>query len=292
MGKYKKISKVLWLILGANLFVAITKMVLGSLFKVNSLTADGFHSLTDSTSNIIGLIGIKLASKPADKNHPYGYHKFETITGLMIGFMLFVITIRIVYGAIMWFISPVTPEINLFSQVALFITVLINIIVAKYEYQKGTTLQSDVLISDSIHTKTDVFISLGVLISLILIKLGVPPIIDPILSLLIAIFVFHSVYEILKTTTGILLDKKAVDEKRIIEIILNQEKDILDIHKIRSRGRKDHIYIDLHVLVDPLKTVKEAHDISHRIEEKLNQKLNIKVELIAHIEPYEDNHKN
>ena len=290
MNKYKTISKILWLILFANLFVAIVKITLGYMLQVNSLTADGFHAITDSTSNVIGLIGIKLASKPADEEHPYGHRKFETISGLFIGVMLTIITLQIIYSAINWFIEPKEPHITLISLFALLVTLGVNIVVSVYEYRRGVALESDVLITDSIHTRSDIFISSGVIITLILIRLGVPAIIDPIVSLIIAGFVFHSCYEIFKTTIGVLVDKKMLDEQKIKETIIQVNDGIIDVHRIRSRGRNDQLFIDCHILLDSNTSVKDAHDLSHNIERALKEKLHKNIELIVHIEPSESDH--
>ena len=283
----KKILLVLFVILIGNLLVAAVKIFLGFTLKVNSLTADGFHAITDSTSNIIGIIGIKIAYKPADKEHPDGYHKFETIASMIIGFMLFYITGQIIYNAVNWFIKPTTPNFSVPGLITLIITLFINIFIAIYEYRKGKKLNSEVLVSDSIHTRTDVLISLGVIITIIAIKLGLPPIIDPILSLVIAIFVFRSCLEIIKPTISILVDKKVIDEQTIMEIVYEINKDIVDIHKIRSRGRNNYFYIDMHIIVAANKTVKEIHSLSHLIEDVLSHKLGCGVELNAHIEPDE-----
>ncbi|MBQ1787139.1 MAG: cation diffusion facilitator family transporter, partial [Turicibacter sp.] len=93
---YKKVKKVLWIILLANFAVAILKIIVGTTIRSSSMTADGFHSISDGTSNIVGLIGIGLAAKPRDKEHPYGHNKFEVISGLFIGAMLLVLGIKIV----------------------------------------------------------------------------------------------------------------------------------------------------------------------------------------------------
>lgn len=287
MNKYKKISQVLLWILIANLIVAFVKILLGIMLDINSLLADGFHAITDSLSNIIGLIGIKLASNPPNKDYPYGFQKFETIAGFIIGIMLLFIIGQIIYNAIFWFINPINPNITLPSMIALFVTILINIFVATFEYHQGKKYESDVLISDSFHTKSDIFISSGVLVTMILVSLGLPAFIDPIVSLIIAIFIFRSCLEIFKMTTAVLVDKKVMDEEKIIKMIKDIDEDIIDVHNIRSRGRMDHIYIDLHIITDPNKTVKEAHDLAHKIERILREKFNKKIELLAHIEPNE-----
>lgn len=289
MDKYKKITRVLKWIFVANLIVAVVKLGFGFLFNINSLTADGFHALTDTFSNIIGIIGIRFASKPADKDHPYGYQKFETLAGLAIGFMLLGIIIKIISNAISSFINPVELEVSLTTIIALAATIFINIFVATYEYRAGKKLRSDVLISDSIHTKSDIFISSGVLITLILIKLGLPSIIDPILSLVIALFILKSCYEIFQMTIEVLVDKMVVDPKEVIRLLEESSELILDIHKIRSRGRMDHVFIDLHIITKPDLTVREAHELSHYLEKVLEDNLEKKVDLVCHIEPDERN---
>lgn len=291
MDKYRQISRVLWIILAANLVVAATKIILGYYFKMNSLVADGYHAITDSTSNIIGLIGIKLASKPANRNYPYGHKKFETLTSLSIGFLLFILTIQMITQAIRWFFVPQTPTINLVSFITLGITVLINTVVAFYEHKKGRELGSEVLISDSLHTKSDVFITLGVLVTMISIYFGAPAIIDPILSLIIAVFVIRASFSILKTAMQILADKQLVDPDLIRDLVLKFHPAIIDVHQVRSRGRQDEIYIDLHLILDGTTQIAFAHDLSHEIEDYLEQELDKKVQLIIHLEPEIQHHE-
>ena len=174
---YKKVKQVLWIILFANFTVALLKIIIGKSIKSSSMTADGFHSISDGSSNIVGLIGITLASKPIDKDHPYGHNKFEVMSSLFIGAMLVFIAGKVVFDALSRFINVVTPNISIGSLIALIITLGINIFVCNYEYKKGKKLNSYILVSDSLHTKSDIFVSVGVLVTLIRIKLGLPSII-------------------------------------------------------------------------------------------------------------------
>ena len=162
-----------------------------------------------------------------------------------------------------------------------------NIIISITEYQKGKKYKSEILIADATHTATDILISFGVILTLILIKAGASPLIDPIVSLVIVALIILSCLSIFKDALHILLDKTMIAPEIISEIIYASEKDIIDVHKIRSRGRKDYIFVDLHLILNPEMTIKEAHDLSHRLENILNQKLKKSVELNAHIEPNE-----
>ncbi|MDV9720700.1 cation diffusion facilitator family transporter [Clostridioides difficile] len=285
MDNYKKVKQVLWIILFANFAVALLKIIIGNQIKSYSMTADGFHSLSDGASNIVGLIGIFFASKPKDKNHPYGHKKFEIITSLFISGMLFVIAIKIILSAVLRIANPVVPAITIESLIALIITLFINIFVCMYEYRIGTKLNSYVLISDSLHTRSDIFVSLGVLVTLVGVKLGFPVIIESIVPIIISAFIIYSAYGIFRPSIGILVDKVAVDEDYIKEIVF-EFNEVRDVHNIRSRGSKSSIYIDMHVMVDPFISVEQSHDLTHKIEKQIQEEINENAQVIVHIEPF------
>ena len=285
MDNYKKVKQVLWIILFANFAVALLKIIIGNQIKSYSMTADGFHSLSDGASNIVGLIGIFFASKPKDKNHPYGHKKFEIITSLFISGMLFVIAIKIILSAVLRIANPVVPAITIESLIALIITLFINIFVCMYEYRIGTKLNSYVLISDSLHTRSDIFVSLGVLVTLVGVKLGFPVIIESIVPIIISAFIIYSAYGIFRPSIGILVDRVAVDEDYIKEIVF-EFNEVRDVHNIRSRGSKSSIYIDMHVMVDPFISVEQSHDLTHKIEKQIQEEINENAQVIVQIEPF------
>ena len=284
-NNYKKVKKILWIILGANFLVAVLKLIIGMIINSASMTADGFHSMSDGSSNIIGLIGIGIASKPNDKEHPYGHKKFEVMASLFIGAMLFIVGVNIIFDAIGRLNNSVDTNITIESLVVLLITLIINIFVSNYENKMGKKLNSYILICDAKHTRSDIFISIGVLLTLIGVKLGVPIIIDSIASLIVAAFILHASYEIFKESTGILVDQATVDEEKIKSIVQEFEE-VKDVHKIRSRGSVNDIYIDMHILVNPKISVEKSHILTHEIEDKIKEKLNHSAQVIVHIEPY------
>lgn len=280
-----RVKRVLWVILLANLCVAALKIAVGYIIKSSSLTADGFHSLTDSSSNVVGLIGMYFASQPIDENHPYGHSKFETLAGLFIAIMLFLLGLRIIFSAFSNMFHPAAPVVTTASLIALLITLAINIFIAKYEYKEGKKLSSTILVSDSLHTKSDIFISIGVLFTLLCVKLGVPPIIDSIASLVVSIFIVHAAYEIFAETSGVLVDQAAVAQENVRDIIMSFPQ-VRDVHKIRSRGCEQNVYIDLHILVEPYMSIENSHTLMHEIEKKLCRDLKKSVQAYIHLEPY------
>lgn len=285
---FEKIKKVLWVILFANIFVAILKIIIGSLINSTSMSADGFHSLTDGSSNIVGLIGISLASKPEDAEHPYGHKKFEMLSGLFIAGMLLVIGGKVIMSAIDRLISPVPLRITSDSIIALILTIIVNIFVCKFEFNQGKKLNSYILTSDSLHTRSDVFVSIGVLVTLICVKLGLPPVIDSIASFIVSIFILQSSYEIFKSASGILVDKAIIESERVEGVILSF-KEVKDVHKIRSRGINSEIYLDMHIKLEANMSVAQCHSLVRKIEEKVRKEVDSNIQMIVHIEPFYNN---
>ncbi|HHX75718.1 MAG TPA: cation transporter, partial [Firmicutes bacterium] len=247
----------------------------------------GFHSLTDGSANVVGLIGVYFAAQPVDRDHPYGHSKFEMFAGLFIAGMLFVLGGKIIIDAIDRFFRPLLPEITVESLVVLLVTLSINIFVSIFEYKKGKALNSQILVSDSMHTRSDIYISVGVLVTLLGIKLGLPPVIDPIASLIVAGFIFYAAYEILSDNGGILLDKAAVDADEIRKIVLGFAQ-VKDVHNIRSRGSKNDMHIDMHIMTEPDLSVEECHELIHCIEGKIRSDISQHIQVIFHVEPYKN----
>lgn len=282
---FKKVQQILLIILFANLAVAVLKIVIGSIIKSSSMTADGFHSLTDGSSNAVGLIGVAFAARPVDEDHPYGHKKFETLAGLFIAGMLFIIGGKIAFDAVFRFINPVVPDITLQSLIVLIITLGINIFVCRYEHKQGKKLNSYILISDSMHTRSDIYVSVGVLVTLAAVKLGLPPIVDPVASLIISGFILYTSYEIFTSSSSILVDKAAIDTDRIKEIAMSFEQ-VKDVHKIRSRGSENDLHIDMHIMAEPHMSLDESHTLIHDIERKMKEEVNTNIQVIIHIEPF------
>lgn len=283
---YQHIRHILIWILVLNWLVALAKIIYGLFSRCASITADGFHSLSDGASNIIGLIGINLASQPKDKNHPYGHRKYETFFSLGIAALLFIICFNLVKESIKRLSNPVIPQIDSKGFVIMIITLLVNLGVMRYEYTKGKLLKSDILISDSMHTRADIFTSLSVIIALIVIKLGFP-IVDPIVTLIIALFISYTGYDMVKQSSRVLCDTAAIiDIKRITNIVLSIQG-VKTCHKIRTRGRPDDVHVDLHVQVKPDMHIDNAHKISYAIEEAIKKDIPEVTDVVVHIEPKE-----
>jgi cation diffusion facilitator family transporter len=281
---YQEIQKVLWLVLFLNWAVATAKIIYGYTTDSTSMTADGFHSLADGTSNIIGLIGIHFCSQPTDKDHPYGHKKYETLFALGIAAMLLLVAFNLGKAGVARIITPGTPQVDVLSFAVMIITVLVNIAVMIYEYRRGKQMQSDILIVDSLHTRADIFTSLSVVVALVCIKLGFP-IIDPIITLMISGFIAYSAFIIIRQESGILCDAAAITDTKKVEDIVIKIKGVKSCHKIRTRGRPDDVYLDLHIQIAEDMTMLDSHLLNHTIQKEIMNAFPQIVDVLVHMEP-------
>lgn len=283
---YSRIRRTLILVLILNWAVALAKILYGLFSRCESMAADGFHSLADGASNIIGIIGIHFACQPKDLDHPYGHKKYETFFSLGIAMLLFFLAFNLAKDAVARLHNPDIARVDMRSFIVMIFTMSINFWVMNYEHKKGKALRSDILISDAMHTRADIFISLSVIISLIVIKLGYP-VIDHIVTIIISLFIAHAGYDIVKQGSAVLCDTAAIpDVKKITDVVLGV-KGVKTCHEIRTRGRPDDIHIDLHVEVNPDMHIDNAHKISYMIEEAIKKNIAGITDVVVHMEPKE-----
>lgn len=287
--RFDEIKRLLILILVLNWLVAFAKIIYGLITRFTSMTADGFHSLSDGASNIIGLIGITLACRPADKDHPYGHKKYETLFSLAIAGLLFFVCYNLIANAIIRLHHPAMPQIDVVSLIVMIVTISINLFVMSYEYKEGKRLNSDILISDSMHTRADIFTSLSVMVAIGVIKFGYP-ILDPLVTIMISFFVAYAGFSIIRQSSKVLCDGTIVDDKKIAQIVFSV-KGVKTCHKIRTRGREDDIYVDLHVQVNPDMHVDRAHEISYQIENAIKNGIRGVTDVVVHVEPKRNNRR-
>ena len=280
---FKAIKRVLILVLILNWGVAVAKVILGFLTRSTSIMADGLHSFSDGSSNIVGIVGIAMASRPKDKDHPYGHGKMENFAAIGIAMMLFMLALEILRESVETLRSPRMPEINAISFVVMAGTILVNYMVTRYEFRRGKELKSDILVADSFHTKTDIYVSFAVIAGMIGIKLGFPRV-DPIMSLFIVFMIGRMAVAVLRHTSYVLCDKAVIDSQEISAIAM-MVKGVKNCHQIRTRGREDQIMVDLHINVDESMRVGDAHDLADKIEDAVKAKFAGVSEVIVHIEP-------
>ncbi len=284
MSRLTKVRQVLLYTLLLNIIVAIAKVIYGYSIDSISMLSDGFHSFSDGASNIVGLVGIWIASHPPDENHPYGHRKFETLATIAIAVLIFAAGVEILRETFYRIQSPGHINVTWMSFVIMAGTLAVNFSVMSYETRKGRELKSDFLIADALHTRSDIYISLSVIISLIAARAGYPTV-DMIAALIIVFFIVKMGFSILKSATSVLTDAACIEPDEI-EKITRSVSGVMDCHGIRTRGNESFVNIDLHVQVDPELKIADAHEVTHTVVDKLKKHFPEAVDIVIHTEPY------
>jgi cation diffusion facilitator family transporter len=266
-----------------NLAVAAAKLILGYATGAVSIVSDGFHSLADSASNIIGLIGLRASRKPADADHPYGHRKFETLAAGGIFVFMLLAVMEIARSALSHLATPSPPVVTPLSFVVMLGTLAINVAVVRYEAGQGRRHNSELLLADAMHTQSDVYVTAGVLFALAGVRLGFP-LLDPISALAVTVMIARTGFQIAREASGVLSDRMVIDEEEIRRVVMSVPE-VLGCHHIRTRGPNDHVFLDLHVWLSPDSRLADAHFRSHVVKDRLMEQFPQIADAIIHIEP-------
>jgi len=281
--RYSHVSTVLWRVLFANLAVAVAKIALGYYSGTVSIISDGFHSLTDTASNVVGLVGVSVASRPPDANHPYGHRKYETMASIGIMVFLILVLVEVLRAATDRLLHGGTPRVFPGGIALMAVTLVVNLFVVSYELRQGRRLKSEVLLADAKHTRSDVLTSGAVLGALLGVWAGYP-LLDPMAALLVAGFIGHACWSIAQEASRILSDEMMMDERQVRDVV-QSVAGVLGCEKIRTRGSADYVFLDLHLWLDRNMPLFTAHETSHVVKDRLMAKFPQLMDVVIHIEP-------
>jgi cation diffusion facilitator family transporter len=263
----QEIRQVLVVTLILNLMVAFGKITIGLISGAISITADGFHSLMDGSSNLIGLVANRIAEQPPDEEHPYGHRRFETIAALGIGVLLLVTAWEIISSAIERLQTGERAEITPVTFAVLIGTLLVNLFISRYERREGKRLNSELLIADSANTSADVFVTLSVIASMVLVSLGLTWA-DPVAALIIVVLIGRAALQVLRSTGGVLVDTAPFAPEKLVALA-ESVPSVEHVLRARSRGPADAALIDLDVQVPPETTAEHTAAIAGAIRQTM-----------------------
>lgn len=286
--RQRRVRFVLLAVLGLNVAVAAAKITFGLAIGSLAMSADGFHSLLDGLSNVVALIGLAVAARPPDPNHPYGHFRFETLTSLGIASFMLLALFGILQGAWSRLQGGGTPDVTTLSFAVMGITLAVNVFVTTWERRSGRALNSSLLIADARHTMTDIFVSLSVIGSLLAVSIGWGWA-DLAVSAVIAVAIGWGAWSIVRDASLSLSDE-AVREADEIEQVVLTVPGVEGTHNIRSRGAEGRVWIDLHIQVDPKLNVDRAHDIASDVARRVEDEFNRPADVTVHIEPATEEH--
>jgi cation diffusion facilitator family transporter len=278
------VRRVLWIVLLCNLAMTAIKLAVGLTSASLAVVADAFDSLVDTSTNIVGLIGVGVAARPADENHPYGHQKYEAIATLSIGALLLVAAVEIVRGVLQRLTgSSPAPNITPLVILVTALTFVVRLGVAVYEAWAAKRFNSNFLRADALHIRTDLFVTPLVVVSLVAGRLGVPWL-DSVVAIGVALLLVRAAFSILWTTSKELSDV-AVADPAAVQTAALAVPGVSEVSSVRSRGGPAAKYVDLHIKVNPAMDADQAHGVASEVERRIAEALPGVVDTVVHVEP-------
>jgi cation diffusion facilitator family transporter len=268
----RQVNRVLVITFVLNIAVALGKIIMGLITGALAITADGFHSLADSASNVVAFIANTIAGRPPDANHPYGHQRFESLAALGIGLLLLLTAWEMTRGLIERLSGDSVPELTALAFIVMIVTLVINIGVNRYQVAQGKRLGSQLLLADAAHTGTDILVTLSVLVSMTLVVAFEWYWADTVIALVVVALIIRASWKIVRETGGVLVDTAPYTPEQIADSLDNLPFS-QDIARVRSRGAPGEAYIDVDVRVAPEMTAEHGAAIADSIEESLRSQL-------------------
>lgn len=281
-----KITKVLLVSSITNIFLSIIKILFGFIGKCNALIADGIHSLSDLSTDFVAIFGNHLSLKPADKKHPFGHGKTEYITSVIIGIVIILLGLSLIYNI---FNKEIIIPNLLMILVSLF-TIISKYMLSSYIYKKGIEYSNNILIASGKESKADVYSSIFVLISIVLMQfsneLKILKYADMLSTVIISLFIIKTGFNILSDNIGILLEEQVLDKEYIKEIknIITSFNEIVEIKDLYILRYGPYFKLVSNVIMKDL-SLTDAHKIIDEIEKKLKEKDDKIKYVFIHMEP-------
>lgn len=289
LERSRAVRRVLAGLLVANIAVLIVKVTIGLIAGSLAVLGDALHSSVDAVYNVLGLFVVRVASQAPDEEHPYGHGKFETLGALAIVMFLSITCFELVRSAVGQLIAGGhAVQLTNLGLALLLGTLATNVFVAWYENRRGRELSSELLIADAAHTRTDVFITIGVVIGVLVSRRGYAWV-DPAVAIVVAVLIVRVAYQILARVVPVLVDERAIPAPSIRQAAQAVDG-VKSAYRIRSRGgRGGHgnagvRYAEVTIAVDPNANVADAHAIADAVEERLKKDLELE-EVMVHVEP-------
>lgn len=270
----------------SNTFVFVMKFITGLLTGSIAVMSEAIHTLLDLMASMIAFFSVRISNKPPDKDHPYGHGKFENVAGTIETLLIFIAGIWIIYESVKKLFHPTEIKMPFLAVIVMLVGAAINLIVGKKVQKVGQDYRSVAMSSNALHLLTDVYASVGVAASLLLVSVTNIYILDPLIGIAVAIYIMREAYLLGKESFLPLLDTSLTkeEEAKIHEIVMKYADEFIEYHDLRTRRSGAEEHIEFHLVVSSTMKVETAHELCDRIERDIQNVLHAPT-ITIHIEP-------
>ena len=268
-----------------NVILSAAKILVGVLFGVVSVLADGLNNLTDCGSNIIALISFKLSNKPADKEHPYGHQRLEYVSSMVVGIIVLLLSFEVATESVNKIITPTQTDLSIWTVVALAASIVIKLFMFVFNNKLGKTYKSELLKATATDSLSDTVATAVVLVSVIVADVTGFVYLDGIMGIGVAIMIALAGIRILKETLSLLLGESP-NKELILQIVSRIKKypGIYGLHDLNVHNYgPNKYYASVHCEVDSSVPILDSHDLIDRIEREFLEQTDII--LVIHLDP-------
>ncbi|OMD08547.1 cation diffusion facilitator family transporter [Paenibacillus odorifer] len=279
-------AKIAFLSVLSNTFIVSLKLMVGVLTGSVAIISEAIHSSLDLVASLIAFFSVRWSSRSADKAHPYGHGKVENISGTIETLLIFVAGFWIIDECVHKIMNPTAIELPFLGIIVMVVGAGINYMVSRKVKKKADELHSVAMKSNALHLLTDVFTSLGVAFSLLLVTLTGWTILDPVIGIVLALYIMGEAYKLLKESFPPLLDARLTEaeENEILHVIKLFQGRYIEFHDFRTRRSGPEEYVDFHLVIPSKMSVATAHQLCDEIEQAI-QGIFERAQVLIHIEP-------
>ncbi|MBT4363339.1 MAG: cation transporter [Desulfobacteraceae bacterium] len=277
-----------WLSFVINTVLFFIKIIIGIKFHSTALIADAIHTLGDSATSIIVIMGFKIAKKPSDSEHPFGHGKMEAVATLVVSVLLFIAGFETMKQSLTCIFNPTKSSVNIYVFIIITGTIIIKELLARFSYELGEIIDSDTLKADALHHRTDVYATILVIVAMIASEFGFDYI-DGIMGGMISIIIFYSAFSIARNAINPLLGEAPSQEMlKEIEAVATSANGVSGVHDIIIHQYGKTVIVSMHIEVSDKLSASESHDIAETVEELIEKKTGGVV--VIHVDPINKNH--
>ena len=286
-GQFRKVAdRVSAVSITGNLILSVFKLIAGLAAHSNAMVSDAVHSASDVFSTVVVIIGIRLAAKEADKEHPYGHERLECVAAMILAMVLFMTGLGIGMEALKNILSGRYDELRvpgILALIAAIVSIACKEAMFWYTKVNADRIDSSALLADAWHHRSDAFSSVGALIGIAGARLGFP-VMDSIAGLVIFVFILKAAYDIFKDAVDKLVDRACDEEteRRIRERVL-KNVEVQGVDSLHTRVFGSKIYVDIEIAVDGSYPLRRSHEIAEEVHEDIEQNFPKVKHIMVHV---------
>lgn len=276
--------------IAGNVLLSLFKLIAGLLAHSSAMVSDAIHSASDVISTVIVMIGIHLSNQESDSDHQYGHERLECVAAILLSIALGATGLGIGASGLNKILSAADAPLSAPGRLAL-IAAVISILTKEWMFQYSSRaakkIQSSALLADAWHHRSDALSSIGSFVGILGARLGFP-VLDPMASLLICVFIVKAAFDIFRDAIGKMTDR-ACDEETAREIlsVCESQRDVISVDSVKTRLFGDRIYVDVEIEVDGMMTLRQAHAAAQRTHDAIEKQFPSVKHCMVHVNPAE-----